>query len=36
VWLAAILARGNRLRASHQQARLDVLVGQLTGGPVQQ
>jgi AcrR family transcriptional regulator len=32
----AALARGNRLRASHQQARLDVLVGQLTGGPVQQ
>jgi AcrR family transcriptional regulator len=26
----AALARGGRLRASHQQARLDLLVGQLT------
>jgi AcrR family transcriptional regulator len=31
----AALARGNRLRASHQQARLDLLAGQLTGSPVQ-
>jgi AcrR family transcriptional regulator len=31
----AALARGNRLRASHQQARLDLLADQLTGQPVQ-
>lgn len=31
----ATLARGNRLRPSHQQARLDLLAGQLTGRPVQ-
>ena len=31
----AALARGNRLRPSHQQARLDLLAGQLTGRPVQ-
>jgi AcrR family transcriptional regulator len=31
----AALARGNRLRASHQQARLDLLADQLTGHPVQ-
>jgi hypothetical protein len=31
----AALARGNRLRASHQQARLDLLVDQLAGTPVQ-
>jgi len=31
----AVLARGNRLRPSHQQARLDLLAGQLTGRPVQ-
>jgi AcrR family transcriptional regulator len=31
----AALARGNRLRASHQQARLDLLVDQLAGPPVQ-
>ncbi len=31
----ATLARGNRLRPSHQQARLDQLAGQLTGRPVQ-
>jgi AcrR family transcriptional regulator len=30
----AALARGNRLRASHQQARLDLLVDQLAGTPV--
>jgi AcrR family transcriptional regulator len=30
----AALARGDRLRASHQQARLDLLVGQLAGRPV--
>jgi AcrR family transcriptional regulator len=30
----AVLARGNRLRPSHQQARLDLLVGQLAGRPV--
>jgi AcrR family transcriptional regulator len=30
----AALARGNRLRASHQQARLDLLVDQLAGPPV--
>ena len=29
----AALARGNRLRASHQQARLDLLVDQLAGPP---
>src|SRR5260370_24661008 len=31
----ATLARSNRLRASHQQARLDLLVDQLTGRLVQ-
>jgi hypothetical protein len=31
----ATLARSNRLRASHQQARLDLLVDQLTGRPAQ-
>lgn len=31
----ATLARGNRLRPSHQQARLDLLAGQLTGRPAQ-
>jgi AcrR family transcriptional regulator len=31
----AILARGNRLRASHQQARLDLLVDQLARPPGQ-
>jgi AcrR family transcriptional regulator len=31
----AALARGNRLRPSHQRARLDLLVGQLAGQPVQ-
>ena len=31
----AALARGDRLRASHQQARLDLLADQLTGRPVQ-
>ena len=31
----AALARGNRLRPSHQQARLDLLAGQLAGRPVQ-
>ena len=31
----AALARGNRLRPSHQQARLDLLADQLTGRPVQ-
>jgi hypothetical protein len=31
----AALARGNRLRPSHQQARLDLLADQLTGQPVQ-
>jgi AcrR family transcriptional regulator len=31
----AALGRGNRLRPSHQQARLDLLAGQLAGRPVQ-
>jgi AcrR family transcriptional regulator len=31
----AALARGNRLRPSHQHDRLDLLAGQLTGRPVQ-
>jgi hypothetical protein len=31
----ATLARSNRLRASHHQARLDLLVDQLTGRPAQ-
>jgi AcrR family transcriptional regulator len=31
----AALARGSRLRASHQQARLDLLADQLAGRPVQ-
>jgi AcrR family transcriptional regulator len=31
----AALARGDRLRASHRQARLDLLAGQLAGRPVQ-
>jgi AcrR family transcriptional regulator len=30
----AALARGNRLRASHQQARLDLLAGQLADVPL--
>ena len=30
----AVLTRGNRLRPSHQQARLDLLVDQLAGPPV--
>lgn len=31
----AVLARSNRLRASHEQARLNLLVDQLTARPVQ-
>jgi Tetracyclin repressor-like, C-terminal domain len=31
----AALARGGRLRPSHQRDRLDLLAGQLTGRPVQ-
>lgn len=31
----AALARGNRLRPGHQQARLDLLAGHLAGRPVQ-